>query len=326
MRQTLAIAGMLGARDAARADAPLERGARGEWIEVPAGPFAMGAREGAFAYDNERPRHVARGGRLPHRAPPRDQRELDALQRGRRLRAARVVVGRGLGVEGASRTSRTILRWRRAIRRHPPATCRWFEADAFARAHDARLPTRAGVGEGGDLEAGPRGRRAGGRWARLGVDGLALPRLPGLRAHTPTASTRRSSSASATACCAAARGRPHPRVASADVPQLGPARSAARSSPGVRLARDAVMERFTQPPELAEQVADRLAPRRRGGALARRRRARRPHAPVQGAAAEALLRRARRRAVRPHLRAARVLPDARRARDPRAQRRGDRAR
>ena len=45
---------------------------------------------------------------------------------------------------------------------------------------------------------------------------------------------------------------------------------------------------------------------------------------VQGAPAQALLRRPRLRAVRPHLRAARVLPDAHRAGDPRGTRRGDR--
>ena len=41
--------------------------------------------------------------RLPHRAPAGDQRHLAALRRGRRLRAPRVVVRRGLGVEGGVR-------------------------------------------------------------------------------------------------------------------------------------------------------------------------------------------------------------------------------
>ena len=65
----------------------------------------------------------------------------------------------------------------------------------------------------------------------------------------------------------------------------------------------------------------RLAPRRRRRALARGGRARRPHAAVQGASAEALLRLPRRGAVRSHLRAARVLPNARRANDPERRRR-----
>ena len=58
--------------------------------------------------------------------------------------------------------------------------------------------------------------------------------------------------------------------------------------------------------------------RRGRRAHARRRRARRADPPVQGAAAQALLRRARLGAVRADLRAARVLPDAHRARDPRS--------
>ena len=68
-------------------------------------------------------------------------------------------------------------------------------------------------------------------------------------------------------------------------------------------------------------IVDRRTTRRGARARAGRRRARRAHAAVQGAAAEALLRRARLRAVRPHHRAARVLPDARRAGDPARRRR-----
>ena len=94
---------------------------------------------------------------------------------------------------------------------------------------------------------------------------------------------------------------------------------------GVRLARGGVMEPLQSRSTCARRRRpDRLAPRRSRGALAGRRRARRAHAPVQGAAAEALLRRPRRGAVRPDLRAARVLPHAHRARDPQRTRRGDR--
>ena len=74
----------------------------------------------------------------------------------------------------------------------------------------------------------------------------------------------------------------------ADVPQLGPARSAARSSPACGSPRDAVSAMTTR--DHRRRLVILRRPRRR--ARARRRRARRPHAAVQGAAAQALLRRA----------------------------------
>ena len=70
-------------------------------------PLHDGRPERRFSYDNERPRARRRAPRLPHR-PHRDhQRHLPALRRGRRLPAPRVVVGRGLGVEGGATTSPT---------------------------------------------------------------------------------------------------------------------------------------------------------------------------------------------------------------------------
>src|SRR5580692_12565485 len=59
MRQTMAIADLLGPGDRARLDEPLpfEEGEQ-DWIELPGGPFAIGAGGQGFAYDNERPRHT----------------------------------------------------------------------------------------------------------------------------------------------------------------------------------------------------------------------------------------------------------------------------
>jgi gamma-glutamyl hercynylcysteine S-oxide synthase len=53
MRQAMALAGLL--PDGEPPTGPTS--GRPGWVEVPSGPFGMGADEGGFAYDNERPRH-----------------------------------------------------------------------------------------------------------------------------------------------------------------------------------------------------------------------------------------------------------------------------
>ena len=155
MRQTMAIAGLLPAGERPKRDAAAAALAAGEqWLDrVPAGPFAMGAGREGFAYDNERPRHTVDVAAFQIARQPVSNAQLDALQRGRRLRAARVVVGRGLGVEGG-------------VRHHPSP------GDGGGRTRGARLPRllvrgrrlrpsarrapahRGRVGEGGDLGAG----------------------------------------------------------------------------------------------------------------------------------------------------------------------------
>jgi iron(II)-dependent oxidoreductase len=111
MRQTLAIAGLLPAGEPPLR--PLE--GEDEWIEVPAGPFEMGAGPDGFAYDNERPRHTV---------------DVPSFQIARRP------------VTNAS--------WMRldegAASGYPDVPVQhisWFEAEAFAQASGARLPTEA---------------------------------------------------------------------------------------------------------------------------------------------------------------------------------------
>jgi iron(II)-dependent oxidoreductase len=168
MRQTMAIAGLLAAGDRASMNRPL--GARDEaeqWVEVPAGRFAMGAPEGVFSYDNERPRHAVE---LPaFRIAPHPVTNASWMH-----------FSEGGGYERREWWSSEGWAWKEEhdithhsslAAGHPTAAAchvSWFEADAFARAHGARLPTEAEweraatwsqQDEGGSLEcAGASGR------------------------------------------------------------------------------------------------------------------------------------------------------------------------
>ena len=164
MRQTLAIAGLLPAgeppriarerpSEAVRDDAVRDRSVKdhavrdgavreSDWLEVPAGSFAMGADGTGFAYDNERPRHTV---------------ALEAFQIARRpvSAASWMRFAKGGGYERREWWSDEGWAWKQEhdITHHPAVAASdphtpachvsWFEADAFARAHDARLPSEA---------------------------------------------------------------------------------------------------------------------------------------------------------------------------------------
>src|SRR5271154_3671920 len=141
MRQTMAIAGLLPAHERALMDAPLEPQG-GEWLRIPAGAFAMGAANDGFAYDNERARHIV---------------ELAAFEIARRpiSNASWLRFSEGGGYERREWWSCEGWAWKQEhdITHHaavaagqpeaPVCHVSWFEADAFARAHGARLPTEA---------------------------------------------------------------------------------------------------------------------------------------------------------------------------------------
>jgi iron(II)-dependent oxidoreductase len=112
------------------------------WIGVPAGSFAMGAADGSFSYDNERPRHDV---------------EVAAFRIARRpvSNATWLHFTEGGGYQRREWWSDEGWAWKEdydithcpdAETGHPDApVCHvsWFEADAFARSCGARLPTEA---------------------------------------------------------------------------------------------------------------------------------------------------------------------------------------
>ncbi len=143
MRQTMALAGLLAPEEQAKAGEPLSsRDAPEGWLQIPGGTFHMGAPADGFAYDNERPRHPV---------------EVSAFTIARRpvSNASWMRFSEGGGYERREWWSREGWAWKEEhdITHHPGVesghreapVCHvsWFEADAFARAHQARLPTEA---------------------------------------------------------------------------------------------------------------------------------------------------------------------------------------
>ena len=300
-------------------------GRRSGWMSIPAGSFAMGAGAGGFAYDNERPRHtVERGAFQIARVPVTN--------------ASWMRFSEGGGYERREWWSDEGWAWKQEYdithhpeiaagsrRRHPPATSPGSRpTPSPERTTRAYPPSPSGSGRRPGsrqtILAGSGGRSPGSRRSVRCGSGRAshFDGYPGFPAYP----YREYSEVFFGEHYRVLRGSSwatHPRVASPtfrnwDLPERR------QIFAGVRLAgTGALMARTDQlhPADGAMiQIDSHL--HERAGALTRRRCARRPDPAVQGTSAEALLRRARRRAVRPHLRAARVLPDARGARDPRA--------
>src|ERR1039458_8449256 len=154
MRQTMAIAGLLPAGDRSKLEQPLRAlEAAEQWLAIPAGPFAMGAEPEGFAYDNERPRHAVNVAAFQiARHPVSNGSWMHFSQGGGYERRE------WWSAEGwAWKEEYDITRpqgWTADLRaewrlhtleplhpNRPVVHISWFEADAFARAHDLRLPT-----------------------------------------------------------------------------------------------------------------------------------------------------------------------------------------
>jgi iron(II)-dependent oxidoreductase len=138
MRQTMAIAGLLAAGERRLGPMAAPEG----WHELPAGRFQVGAGPQGFAYDNERARHAV---------------ELGAFQISRRpvSNASWMRFSNGGGYQRREWWSAEGWAWKQehdithhaaVVAGHPQApACHvsFFEAEAFAAAHGARLPSEA---------------------------------------------------------------------------------------------------------------------------------------------------------------------------------------
>ena len=169
---------------------------------MPGGPFLLGARRRTLRLRQRAPAPRGRHAALPHRPHAGHQRDLADLHRGRRLPAPRVVVGRGLVVEGG-------------LRHHPPGewaagptgggsgawtagrrctpTSRWSTSPG-----SRRTPSPAPSELGSRPSRSGRRRRPGTRSEALAA--LSLGRAPAPATAAPT-STRRASARSRSARC-----------------------------------------------------------------------------------------------------------------------------
>jgi iron(II)-dependent oxidoreductase len=193
MRQTLALAGLLSAADVAALDSPLDAGADAaeragdtparataaaastsdvaaeEWVGVPAGAFELGAPSEGFAYDNERPRHRNETAAFEIARLPATNAQWRAF----------VAAG---GYERRELWSEQGWAWlaEQQHARHPSIAAdsphapvchvSWFEADAFARFHAARLPSEAEWEKAAGAAALSGARRIW-EWTRSEFDG-----------------------------------------------------------------------------------------------------------------------------------------------------------
>jgi len=152
MRQAMELGGLLPPGEPALRPLPPDGGA--DWVTIPAGPFRMGARGDRFAYDNERGAHdVALPAFRIARRPVRNGTWMHFVEGGGYVRRE------WWSDEGwAWKEEYDITHHRGVAAGHPDApACHvsWFEADAFARAHGARLPTEAEWEKAATWDQGP---------------------------------------------------------------------------------------------------------------------------------------------------------------------------
>ena len=124
-----------------------------EMVEIPAGPCTIGASDGGFAYDNERPRHAADVGEyLIGRAPITNATYLTFVRGGGYERREwwsdegwawkeKYEITRPADWTADLRAEWRLGKLEPLAPDRPVVHVSWFEADAFTRAHGARLPS-----------------------------------------------------------------------------------------------------------------------------------------------------------------------------------------
>jgi iron(II)-dependent oxidoreductase len=157
MLQTLQLAGLGGDRGVAVAPPPPgdPRLTGLELVEVPGGPALIGAGADGFAYDNERPQHRAEvpGFRIG-RTPITNATYLSFVEGGGYQRREwwsdeawawkeQYDITRPGAWTADLSAERRLGALEPLAPERPVVHISWFEADAFARAHDARLPSEA---------------------------------------------------------------------------------------------------------------------------------------------------------------------------------------
>jgi iron(II)-dependent oxidoreductase len=134
---------------------PIENRQIFDWVEIPGGECTVGAPGAGFAYDNERPRHRTDvRGYLIGRTPITNASYLTFVEGGGYERRE-WWSDEGWSwkedydiIRPQSWTADNRAEWRLSgleplDPNRPVVHISWFEADAFARAHDGRLPTEA---------------------------------------------------------------------------------------------------------------------------------------------------------------------------------------
>jgi len=110
-----------------------------DWVEVPGGPFAMGAAGDGFAYDNERPRHDRDVAAFRITRTPITNATFLSFVEGGGYERREWWSDEGWAWKEEYDITHP-LRWAGGDDR-PVQHVSWYEADAFARSLGARLPT-----------------------------------------------------------------------------------------------------------------------------------------------------------------------------------------